>query len=881
MTEKYIYGLNEGNAEMKALLGGKGANLAEMVRSGLPVPPGFIITTEVCLKYLKDPKIIDTIWDGIKSSVAGLEKETGKGFGNRENPLLVSVRSGAPISMPGMMETILNLGLNDATVEGLAAASGNRRFAFDSYRRFIQMFSNVVDEVDSSQFEHILESSKKTLKVSFDNEIPAPELEKIVAEFKKIYKKSTGQEFPNDPWIQLRRAIEAVFKSWNIPRAVTYRKINKISDDLGTAVNIISMIFGNLGDDCGTGVCFTRSPSDGTHKLYGEFLINAQGEDVVAGIRTPIHIGEMEKVMPDIYKELCKLTSQLEKSYRDMQDIEFTIERGKLYLLQTRTGKRTAAAAVKIATDMVSEGLIDQKTAVTRISPEQVEQLLHRQVDKDAKKDVVAAGLPASPGAGAGLLVFDADEAEEWAKEGQTVILARPETCPDDIHGLFASAAVVTSRGGMTSHAAVVARGMGKPAVCGCEEMVIDLDAQTLTSRGRTFKKGDFLTIDGTSGTVLAGQVPLVDATFGDDFKKILSWADEAARQEVWANADTPEDARRAREFGAKGIGLCRTEHMFMATDRLPVVQELIVADTLEERLVALDRLKVMQKQDFVEIFRAMEGLPVIIRLLDPPLHEFMPKEPDLLEELGALEKKGKSDSPEAARLQKTLAKVRQLHESNPMLGFRGCRLGMVYPEIFEMQNHAIFEAVAELKKEGVKVHPEVMIPLVGTKAEMKFFREMSDKIAAEVMEKSGTKFDYLVGTMIEVPRAALVADQLAEFAQFFSFGTNDLTQTTFGYSRDDAEGKFLFQYVEKGVFKENPFSELDRDGVGALMRIALEKGRGVNPGLSVGICGEHGGNPSSVAFCCSIDMNYVSCSPFRVPVARVAAAHAALGALK
>ncbi|MDR3355352.1 MAG: pyruvate, phosphate dikinase [Synergistaceae bacterium] len=881
VSKKYIYGFKEGSADMRDLLGGKGANLAEMVRSGLPVPSGFVITTEVCLKYLKDPKIMDEIWDGVKSSIVSLEEETGKKFNDRKNPLLVSVRSGAPISMPGMMETILNLGLNDGTVEGLAEASGNRRFAFDSYRRFIQMFSSVVDEVDSRKFEHILEERKKDLKISFDNEIPAGELEKITAEFKKIYKASTGAEFPTDPWEQLRKAIEAVFKSWNIPRAVTYRKINKIADDLGTAVNIVSMVFGNLGDDCGTGVCFTRSPSDGTNKLYGEFLINAQGEDVVAGIRTPIHIDEMGKVMPDIFKELCKLTSQLERSYKEMQDIEFTIERGKLYLLQTRAGKRTAAAAVKVATDMVSEGLIDKKTAVSRVTPEQVEQLLHNQVDKNAKKDVIAAGLPASPGAGVGRLVFDADEAEALGKKGENVILARPETCPDDIHGLFASAAVITSRGGMTSHAAVVARGMGKPAVCGCEEMRIDPDAGTLTSRGRTFKKGDIVTVDGTTGTILAGEVPLVEAAFGDDFKKILDWADEMAKQQVWANADTPEDARRAREFGAKGIGLCRTEHMFMATDRLPVMQELIVADTLEDRLAALGKLKVMQKGDFVDIFKAMDGFPVIVRLLDPPLHEFMPKEPALLEEISELEKKGQGKSSDALALQRTLAKVRQLHEANPMLGFRGCRLGMIYPEIYEMQINAIFEAVADLTAKKISVRPEVMIPLVGTKFEMKFFREMTDRLAGEVIKKTGVKFDYQVGTMIELPRAALVADQLAEYAQFFSFGTNDLTQTTFGYSRDDAEGKFLFQYVEKGVFKENPFSELDRDGVGALIKIGVEKGRSVDKNLSVGICGEHGGNPASIAFCRSVDMNYVSCSPFRVPVARMAAAHAALGTLK
>ena len=881
MSEKYIYSLNEGRVDMKDLLGGKGANLSDMVKNGLPVPPGFIITTEVCLKYLKDPSIMDKIWNDVKAAVAELEKATGKGFNDRKNPLLLAIRSGARISMPGMMETVLNLGLNEETVEGLAAASGDRRFAFDSYRRFIQMFSSVVDEVDSDKLEHVLTEVRKKLNVSFDYEIPAGELEKIVAEYKKIYKDSTGADFPSDPWVQLRKSIEAVFKSWNIPRAVTYRKINKIPDDLGTAVNIMSMIFGNLGDDCGTGVCFTRNPSDGEKKVYGEFLINAQGEDVVAGIRTPVPIDELGKIMPGIYKELCDLMSQLEKTYNEMQDIEFTIERGKLYMLQTRTGKRTAAAAVKIATDMVNEGMIDKKTAVSRVTPEQVEMLLHRQVDKNAKKDIVAAGLPASPGAGVGVLVFDPTEAEEWAKSGKKVVLARIETCPDDIHGLFAAEAVITSRGGMTSHAAVVARGMGKPAVCGCEEMLIDLTAETLTARGRTFKKGDFVTVDGSTGTILVGQAPLMEATFGDDFKKILSWSDEFAKQEVWANADTPEDAARAIEFGAKGIGLCRTEHMFMAPDRLPVVQELIVADTLEERLAALSKLKVMQKEDFVGIFKAMKGYPVIIRLLDPPLHEFLPKEASVLEELAELEKKGQGNGKEALYLKKTLNKVHLLHESNPMLGFRGCRLGMVYPEISEMQFNAIFEAVTELVSKGVKVTPEIMIPLVGLKGEMKFFREMGDRIAADIMKKTRVKFDYLIGTMIEVPRAAIAADELAEHAQFFSFGTNDLTQTAFGYSRDDAEGKFLFHYVEKGVFKENPFSELDRVGVGGLMKIAVGKGRGVNKDLSVGICGEHGGNPSSIAFCCSIGLNYVSCSPFRIPVARVAAAHAAMGVLK
>ena len=881
--ERYVYSLKDGNGDNRLLLGGKGANLCKMAQSGLPVPSGFVITTEVCRKYMQNPSIMDEIWDDVKASVAQLEKETGKGFNDAKNPLLVSVRSGAPISMPGMMETILNLGLNDETVKGLAESSGNKRFAFDSYRRFIQMFSSVVDEVNFDLFEQALARARQASGITDakeDYKIPAESLEKLLVEYKAIYKNATGNDFPTDPWVQLRRAIEAVFKSWNIPRAVTYRKINKIDDSLGTAVNVIAMIFGNLGDDCGTGVCFTRNPSTGENKLYGEFLINAQGEDVVAGIRTPMPIAELEQKMPEIYKELCRLTSHLEKTYQEMQDIEFTIERGKLFLLQTRAGKRTASAAVKVAVDMVNEGLIDTKTAVTRVSPEQVEMLLHRQVDKSAKLDVIAKGLPASPGAGAGMLVFSADEAEEWAKAHKPTILARPETSPDDIHGLFASNGVVTSRGGMTSHAAVVARGMGKPAVCGCETATIDVEKETLTVGDRVFKKGDWVTVDGTTGQLLAGEAKMVDATFSEDFKKILNWADENAVQMVWANADTPEDARRAREFGAKGIGLCRTEHMFMGVDRLPVMQELIVALTGSAegkgaRKEALAKLKVMQKEDFIGIFKAMDGLPTIIRLLDPPLHEFLPKEPNVLEALKT------ATGDEAKKLNETLERIHQLHENNPMLGFRGCRLGMIYPEIYEMQMNAIFEAVVELTKQGVTVKPEVMIPLVGTKFEMKFFREMADRIAAEVKKASGVDFAYLVGTMIEIPRAALVADQLAEYAQFFSCGTNDLTQTTLGYSRDDAENKFLFQYIDKGVFKENPFAELDREGPGQLVKMAVEKGRSVNPKLSVGICGEHGGNPASIAFCHSVNLNYVSCSPFRVPVARIAAAHAALGVLK
>ena len=883
-SERYVYSLKDGDGSKRLLLGGKGANLCTMAQSGLPVPPGFILTTEVCREYMKDPSIMDKVWGDVKASVAQLEKETGKGFNDAKNPLLVSVRSGAPISMPGMMETILNLGLNDETVKGLAESSGNKRFAFDSYRRFIQMFSSVVDEVDFDLFEAALARARAAEGITDakqDYKIHAENLEKLIVEYKAIYKNATGNDFPSDPWVQLRRAIEAVFKSWNIPRAVTYRKINKIDDSLGTAVNVITMAFGNLGDDCGTGVCFTRNPSTGENKLYGEFLINAQGEDVVAGIRTPMPIAELEEKMPEIYKELCNITSNLEKTYRNMQDVEFTIEHGKLFILQTRDGKRTAAAAVKVAVDMVNEGLIDTKTAVTRVSPDQVEMLLHKQVDKSVKQDVIVKGLPASPGAGAGMLVFSANEAEEWSRQGKPTILARPETSPDDIHGLFASQGVVTSRGGMTSHAAVVARGMGKPAVCGCESAVIDLDKETLTVGDRTFKKGDWVTVDGTTGQLLAGEAKMVDASFSEDFKKILAWADENAKLQVWTNADTPEDAKRAREFGAKGVGLCRTEHMFMGVDRLPVMQSLIVAlgeagdAGKEARKEALAKLKVMQKEDFIGIFKAMDGLPVIIRLLDPPLHEFLPKEPNVLEAL-------KTATPEEAKkLNNVLEKIHQLHENNPMLGFRGCRLGMIYPEIYEMQMSAIFEAVVELTKQNVTVKPEVMIPIVGTKAEMKFFREMADRIAADVMKSTGVNFKYLVGTMIELPRAALVADQLAEYAQFFSCGTNDLTQTTLGYSRDDAENKFLFQYVDKGVFKENPFAELDRDGPGQLVKMAVEKGRSVNPDMSIGICGEHGGNPSSIAFCHQVGLTYVSCSPFRVPVARVAAAHAALGVLK
>ena len=878
--EKYIYSFKEGNADMKALLGGKGANLAQMVAYGLPVPQGFILTTHSCLEYGKNPAFLDEIWDDVVAAMKALEQETGKTFGTGSNPLLVSVRSGAPVSMPGMMDTILNLGLNDESVESLAKAAADRRFAFDSYRRFIQMYGNVVHSVDGEAFEEVLSHTKKKLGVTFDNEIPANELEAIVAEFKKIFQAKAGFAFPEDPWAQLKNAVLAVFKSWGNPRAVTYRKLHNIPDTLGTAVNVQSMVYGNLGDDCGTGVCFTRNPSDGTKELYGEFLINAQGEDVVAGIRTPLPIEQLKTAMPKIYDQLFKITTDLETAYKDMQDIEFTIERGVLYMLQTRNGKRSAGAAVKIAIDMLEEGLIDKKTAVSRVTPEQVEMLLHRQVDPKAEVALLAKGLPASPGAGVGIVTFDPDDAVDLVKAGNKVVLARPETCPDDIHGLFAAEAIVTSRGGMTSHAAVVARGLGKPCVSGCEDLFIDLKNETITAGETVIRKGDFITVDGSTGRVLVGKAPLIEASFTKDFERLLDWSDEVSRLQVWANGDTPEDARRARAFGAKGIGLCRTEHMFMAADRLPVMQRLVVADSYEERVAALDELKVMQKGDFYGILKEMQGLPVIIRLLDPPLHEFMPKERDLEEELHALVAAGKGNTPEADKVRKVMAKVESLKEANPMLGFRGCRLGIVYPEITAMQASAIFEAVIDLVKEGVDIHPEIMIPLVGVQKEMEFFRKQIDEIAKDYMEKTGVKFSYLVGTMIEIPHAAFVADKIAEYAEFFSFGTNDLTQTTFGFSRDDAEGKFLGHYEDKGILPVNPFHVLDRDGVGELMKLAVSKGRGRNPNLSIGICGEHGGNPSSIAFCHAVGLNYVSCSPFRVPVARISAAHAAMGKL-
>lgn len=877
--KKYIYHFREGRADMKDLLGGKGANLAEMLRIGLPVPPGFTITTEACLEFLeKQESFFDELWPHIKEALSEIESETGKTFGGTKKPLLVSVRSGAAVSMPGMMDTILNLGLNDETVKALAEETGDERFAYDSYRRFIQMYADVVLGIESSMMDNVITQTKRSLDLEYDYEVPADAWKKVIEKFKRIVSREHEEPFPTDPWEQLKKAVVAVFNSWNTPRAKTYRKINHIPDNLGTAVNVVTMVFGNLGDDCGTGVCFTRNPATGEKVLYGEFLKNAQGEDVVAGIRNPEPIADLAKEMPEAHKELEEVASLLEKHYKDMQDIEFTIERGKLYILQTRTAKRTAKAAVNTAVDMYDEGLIDGGEAVSRVTPDQVEQLLHKQIDPEASYEVLAKGLPASPGAAVGEVVFDADEAERLGQSGDAVILVRPETTPDDIHGLFAAQGVLTSRGGMTSHAAVVARGIGKPCVSGCEAVQIDLDAGEMRVGDRVLKRGDIITIDGTKGEVIVGKVPLVQPSFSEEFRKLLDVADGISDLEVWANADTPEDSKKARDFGAKGIGLCRTEHMFMATERLPIMQEMIMSETREERKQALDKLRVMQKEDFTGIFEAMEGLPVTIRLLDPPLHEFLPKEEDLREKMAKLEKEGKKETPEYGKIQATLKRALSLRENNPMLGFRGCRLGMIYPEIYEMQIKAILEAACELADEGKKVIPDIMMPLVGTREEMKRLKEMVDRVAAEVMEQVEKPVKYLVGTMIELPRAALVADKIADYAEFFSFGTNDLTQTTFGYSRDDAEGKFLAQYVTDHILDENPFHVLDREGVGRLMEIAVADGRSTRKDIQIGICGEHGGNPRSIAFCHKLKLKYVSCSPYRIPVARLSAAQAKLG---
>ena len=875
--KKYVYFFNEGKGDMKSILGGKGAGLAEMTRIGLPVPHGFTISAEVCNEYYENnqkyPLGLD---EQVKDKLNELEDVSKKKLGDAKDPLLVSVRSGAAISMPGMMDTVLNLGLNDITIQGVIDKTKNERFAYDSYRRFLQMFGNVVLGIEHDKFERVLEAIKTELKVKLDTEINCDGLKKLVEEYKKLIKKETGKDFPQDPELQLKTAIDAVFNSWNTKRAVTYRRINKIPDDLGTAVNVQEMVFGNMGEDSGTGVGFTRNPSTGEKEYYGEYLLNAQGEDVVAGIRTPLPLSNLQNDLPKVYEELIKIVKLLEKHYKDVQDYEFTIEKGKLYLLQTRTGKRTAQAALKIAVDMVDEGIINKEEALLRVEPNQLNQLLHRGIDPNAKKEVIAKGLPASPGAAYGKVIFTADEAEELGKDGEKVILVRTETTPDDIHGMVEAQGVLTSRGGMTSHAAVVARGMGKACVAGCSVLNINLENEKISVNDITIKKGDFITIDGGKGEVFLGKVPTIEAKMSKEFKTLLSWANKIKRLGVYANADTPEDAQKARELGAEGIGLTRTEHMFMAQERLPIVQKMIMADTKKSRAEALEKLLPMQKADFLGILKAMEGLPVIIRLLDPPLHEFLPNLEDTLIEVNTLKLKN-TDPKELEKKEKILEIVESLHEMNPMLGLRGCRLGLLYPEIYEMQVEAIIGAAIELTKKGIKVKPEIMIPLVSHVNEFTPICKKTRKIANEKIKSAGVKLEYKVGTMIELPRAALTADKIAEEAEFFSFGTNDLTQTTFGISRDDAEGKFLLKYVDDKILEENPFEVLDQEGVGKLVKLGTELGRKTKPNLEVGICGEHGGEPHSVEFCHSVGLNYVSCSPFRVPIARLAAAQAVL----
>lgn len=878
-TKKYIYFFGEGKAEgtkdMKDLLGGKGAGLAEMTNIGILVPPGFTITTEACIYYDQhNGDYPQGLEKEIEENMKRLEEVMGKKFGDIDNPLLVSVRSGAKMSMPGMMDTILNLGLNNHTVEGLAKKTQNHRMAYDAYRRLIQMFSNVVLGVKHEDFEFILNEVKEEEGVKLDTELSVEALRNVVARYLSMLREVEKIHFPQDPKEQLKMAINAVFESWDTPRAVTYRKLHNIPDDLGTGVNVQAMVFGNMGETSGTGVAFTRDPSTGEKKFYGEYLTNAQGEDVVAGIRTPKPIAELEKDLPESYKQLIEIYQILERHYRDMQDIEFTIEDNKLYMLQTRTGKRTGQSAMKIAVDMVEEGVITKEEAIMRVEPSALDQLLHRHIDPKAEVEVLATGLAASPGAACGMVVFTPDDACQWVDDGKEVILVRNETSPDDIHGMAVAQGILTARGGMTSHAAVVARGMGKCCVAGCEAIKVDEHAKKFEVKNKIIKEGDFITLDGSTGRVILGKAPTVEPKMSPEGKTLLLWADEIRKLGVRANADDPKSANIAREFGAEGIGLCRTEHMFFAEDRLPIMQEMILANDEKERRMALDKLLPMQKEDFYGIFKAMDNLPVTIRLLDPPLHEFLPKHEELLVELTTLKVTG-GDKSKIEEVEKLLHKVESLREVNPMLGLRGCRLGIVYSEVSEMQTRAIFEAACELTKEGYNILPEIMIPLVGDVEELKRQKEVTNRVAKETFEKYGIKVNYLVGTMIELPRAAITADKIAQEAEFFSFGTNDLTQTTFGFSRDDAEGKFLDKYLERGVLAQNPFEVLDREGVGELVRIGTEKGRKTKPGLKIGICGEHGGEPNSVEFCHLVNMTYVSCSPYRVPIARLAAAQA------
>ena len=875
-------GKAEGGAGMRNLLGGKGANLAEMSSLGLPVPPGFTITTEVCnWHHANNSAYPPELKDEVEAGLASVEKILGARFGDPNNPLLVSVRSGARASMPGMMDTVLNLGLNDRTVLGLAQSSGDERFAYDSYRRFIQMYSNVVLDVGHHYFEEALELKKEDLGVHMDTDLKADDWRAIVAEYKKIVEKRTGRPFPQEPREQLWGAVGAVFNSWMNQRAITYRRLHAIPESWGTAVNVQAMVFGNMGEDCATGVAFTRDPSTGANLFYGEYLVNAQGEDVVAGIRTPQHLTvqgklaqksdapAMEEVMPAVFGQLDAIRHKLEAHYRDMQDIEFTVQRGKLYMLQTRNGKRTAKAALKISVDMVREGLIDKKEAVARIVPASLDQLLHPTLDPKAPRKVIAKGLPASPGAASGKIVFTADEAEKQARAGEKVILVRRETSPEDIHGMNAAQGILTSTGGMTSHAAVVARGMGKPCIAGAGDVRIDAAAGTLSVRGTTVRAGEFVTLDGTTGEIMLGVVPTVQPELSGDFAELMAWADEFRTLGIRANAETPLDAAQARKFGAEGVGLCRTEHMFFDGDRIAAVREMILADDEKARRIALAKIQPMQRQDFVALFEIMAGLPVTIRLLDPPLHEFLPKTTADMEQVA------KDVGVSVAEIE---ARANKLHEFNPMLGHRGVRLGISDPEIYEMQARAIFEAVVDVQtKHGKTVTPEIMIPLVATRKELDLMKAVIDQVASEVSQLSGQKLEYLVGTMIELPRAALRAGDIAGSAEFFSFGTNDLTQTTFGLSRDDS-ASFLEKYQQRGIFEHDPFASLDIEGVGELIEIAAERGRKVRPGLKLGICGEHGGDPASVFFCHKIGLDYVSCSPYRVPIARLAAAQAALG---
>jgi len=882
---KYVYffgdGKADGNGKMKDELGGKGAGLAEMTNAGLPVPPGFTIQTEACREYMRTAKVSAEVARQMEDALGRLAKLQGQKLGVGENPLLVSVRSGAKFSMPGMMDTILNLGLNDKSVEALARRASNPRFANDSYRRLIQMFGNVVLDIEKSAFDEVFDAKKKQKKAKLDTDLDAVALKEVIEEYKKVVKKHAKRDFPQDPHEQLVMARDAVFRSWNNDRAKHYRRINNISDALGTAVNVQAMVFGNLGESSGTGVGFTRNPATGAKEFYGEFLMNAQGEDVVAGVRTPVPIRELEKVMPQVYQQLRDITTRLEKHYRDVQDFEFTIQDGRLYMLQTRNGKRTGLAAVRVAIQMVEEGLIKKEEAIFRVEPNQLYDFLVPRLDEKKQKiEVLATGLPASPGAAVGQIVFTADDAVKKAGDGRKrnpVILVRAETTPEDIHGMEVAAGILTSRGGMTSHAAVVTRGMGKCCVAGAGDIQVDEKAKEMRVKGKVLKEGDWLSLDGTSGRVINGKLGTLEASPDDpELQKFMSWAEPFRKLGVRANADIPRDAIQARAFGAEGIGLCRTEHMFFAEDRIPHMRAMIMAGTEKDRRMALRKLLPMQRSDFVGIFRAMDGYPVTIRTLDPPLHEFLPRREDLMVEIAVLEAT-KPRSPKLRELRTLLRRVEELHEFNPMLGHRGCRLGITYPEITEMQARAIFEAACAVAKEGVKVEPEVMIPLVGTLKETANQKEIIVRVAEEVFAQKETRVDYLVGTMIELPRAALVADEIAKEAQFFSFGTNDLTQTTFGFSRDDIN-KFLPTYLAEGILKQDPFAVLDREGVGQLVKMGTERGRKTRRDLKVGICGEHGGDPSSVEFCHQVGMNYVSCSPFRVLTARLAAAQAAAG---